>query len=44
MEALVIITCLSAINILVLCLFLQETKIGNAIQDRIIEKIKGEKS
>lgn len=44
MEALIIITFLTALNIMILCLFLQETKIGNAIQDKIIENIKGEKS
>lgn len=42
MEALAIFTLLSVLNILILCLFLEETKIGNAIQDKIIEKIKGE--
>ena len=42
MEALAIFTLLSVLNILILFLFLEETKIGNAIQDKIIEKIKGE--
>ena len=41
MKVLVIITFISAFNVLCLCLFFENTKIGNAIQNKIIEKIKG---
>ena len=44
MKIIAIIIFLSVLNFLLLLMFLEETTLGNAIQDKIIEKIKGEEN